>query len=184
MSDGEDGTAKDWSYTSHVRADLRGVDLSGADLRRAIFDGADLSGADLRGASFRRANLMKAALDDSDMRNARFVKAKLSLSNMQGARMDGADLRGIRGRYAIWREANWWDATMDDSLRKALSKKWPSHNSASLALIFQYSTQTVFHPIGNWFLFGNCVHASTDRGLNRTPTQSPVLVFNHITPCD
>ena len=45
MSDGEDGTAKDWSYTSHVRADLRGVDLSGADLRRAIFDGADLEGA-------------------------------------------------------------------------------------------------------------------------------------------
>ena len=90
MSDGEDGTAKDWSYTSHVRADLRGVDLSGADLRRAIFDGADLegadlSGADLRGASFRRANLMKAALDDSDMRNARFVKAKLSLSNIRGS---------------------------------------------------------------------------------------------------
>ena len=50
MSDGEDGTAKDWSYTSHVRADLRGVDLSGADLRRAIFDGADLEGADLSAA--------------------------------------------------------------------------------------------------------------------------------------
>jgi uncharacterized protein YjbI with pentapeptide repeats len=121
---------KDWSYTSHVRVDLRGEDLAGADLRRAIFDGsdlegADLSGADMRGASFKNSNLMKAALDGSDMRNARFTKAKLSLSNLQGARMNGADLRGIRGRYAIWRDANWWDAKMDDSLRKALSKKWP-----------------------------------------------------------
>ena len=33
MSESEEEGAKDWSYTSHVRADLRGVDLSGADLR-------------------------------------------------------------------------------------------------------------------------------------------------------
>ena len=38
---------KDWSYTSHIGKDLRGVDLSGADLRRAVFDRADLEGADL-----------------------------------------------------------------------------------------------------------------------------------------
>ena len=130
MREKQENERKDWSYTSHVRADLRGANLSGADLRRAIFDGsdlegADLSGADMRGASFKHANLMKAALDGSDMRDARFVKAKLSLSNMQGAKMDRADLRGIRGRYAIWRDANWWDAKMDDSLRKALGKKWP-----------------------------------------------------------
>ena len=35
---------KDWSYTSHIGEDLRGVDLSGADLRRAVFDRADLEG--------------------------------------------------------------------------------------------------------------------------------------------
>ena len=33
---------KDWSFTSHVEADLRKIDLSGANLRRAVFDGADL----------------------------------------------------------------------------------------------------------------------------------------------
>ena len=38
----EDG--KDWSFTSHVGEDLRGVDLSGANLRRAILDRADLEG--------------------------------------------------------------------------------------------------------------------------------------------
>ena len=30
--------SKDWSFTSHVGEDLRGADLSGANLRRAILD--------------------------------------------------------------------------------------------------------------------------------------------------
>ena len=121
---------KDWSYTSHIGEDLRGIDLSGADLRRAVFDGADLegadlSGADLRKASFKQANLMKAAFDNADMRDAIFIKARMNLSNFQGTKLGRADLRGIRGRYAIWRNANWWDAKMNNDLRGALSKKWP-----------------------------------------------------------
>ena len=40
MSDGE--KKEDWSYTSHIGKDLRGVNLSGANLKRAVFDGADL----------------------------------------------------------------------------------------------------------------------------------------------
>ncbi len=121
---------KDWSYTSHIGEDLRGIDLSGADLRRTVFDGADLegadlSGADLRKASFKGANLMKAAFDHADMRDAIFLKARMNLSNFQGSKLDRADLRGIRGRYAIWRDANWWDARMNDELRAVLSKKWP-----------------------------------------------------------
>lgn len=128
----EKEATKDWSFTSHVGADLRGADLAGANLRRAVFDGADLegadlSGADLRRASFKRANLMKASFDDADMRDASFIKARMNLSNFQRCRLDRADLRGIRGRYAIWRGANWWDAKMDDDLRAALTKKWPKN---------------------------------------------------------
>ena len=86
---------EDWSYTSHIGKDLRGINLSGANLKRAVFDGADLEGADLSGADMRRAsfkgaNLMKAAFDNADMRDAIFI-----------------------------------DAKMDDSLRGALTKKWP-----------------------------------------------------------
>ena len=125
-----DKDIENWSYSSHIRKDLRGIDLSGADLRRAVFDGSDLeganlSGADMRRASFKQANLMKASFDNADMRDAIFLKAKMNLSNFQGTKLDRADLRGIRGRYAIWRKANWWDAKMNDDLREALSKKWP-----------------------------------------------------------
>ena len=108
---------QDWSYTSHIGKDLRGINLSGANLKRAVFDGADLEGADLSGADMRRAsfkgaNLMKAAFDNADMRNAIFIKAKMNLSNFQGAKLEGADLRGIRGRYAISANPseNWWPA--------------------------------------------------------------------------
>ena len=82
MSDEEE--KEDWSYTSHIGKDLRGVNLSGANLKRAVFDGADLEGADLSGADMRRAsfkgaNLMKAAFDNADMRNAIFIKDKMNI---------------------------------------------------------------------------------------------------------
>ena len=131
-ADSEDDSEgpKDWSFTSHVGADLRGIDLSGANLRRAVFDGADLegadlSGADLRRASFKRTNLMKASFDDADRRDASFVKARMNLSNFQRCRLDRADLRGLRGRYAIWRDANCWEDPMDHSLRNVLGTIWP-----------------------------------------------------------
>lgn len=130
MADVADETPVDWSFSSHRGEDLRGANLSGADLRRAILDGSDLTGANLSGADLRDAslldvNLNKAALDGADLRGARLLRAKLSMSNMQGARLEGADMRGIRGRYAIWRAADWWNARLDDGLAKALSKKWP-----------------------------------------------------------
>ena len=60
-----------------VRLDLRGADLSDADLRGANLSDADLSDADLRGA-----NLRGADLSDADLR---------------GANLRGADLRGATG---------------------------------------------------------------------------------------
>jgi uncharacterized protein YjbI with pentapeptide repeats len=63
------------------RANLRGANLEGADLRRANLEGADLEGANLRGAD----------LEGADLRGA----------NLRGAYLRGADLRGanLRGAY-------------------------------------------------------------------------------------
>lgn len=123
---------KDFSFTSQIGKDFRGVDFTGANLKRAVFDnsnfeGADLSGADLRKASFKDANLMKANFQGADLRGAVFLKAKMNLSNFNGCRLDRADLRGIRGRYSIWKNANWWDAIINEDLKKVLSKKWPKN---------------------------------------------------------
>ena len=52
------------------RANLRGADLCGADLREADLRWADLCGADLCGANLRWANLRGADLCGADLRDA------------------------------------------------------------------------------------------------------------------
>ena len=63
------------------RANLRGVNLRGADLREANLRGADLRGADLREANLRGADLRGVNLRGADLR---------------GANLRGADLRGAK----------------------------------------------------------------------------------------
>ncbi len=55
------------------RPDLRGADLSDANL-----SGADLSGANLRGANLSDADLRRADLSDADLRGADLRRANLS----------------------------------------------------------------------------------------------------------
>ena len=83
-------------------ADLRGVDLSRADLCEATFEGADLhnadlSGADLRNADFTGAKLVDANLADADAREATFEradleKASLVRTNLRDASVEDAEL--------------------------------------------------------------------------------------------
>ena len=58
-------------------ADLRGANLSDADLRCANLSNADLFGANLRGANLSDANLRNADLRNADLRNADLCRADL-----------------------------------------------------------------------------------------------------------
>ena len=85
------GLAVKTAYKSD--ADLRGADLSGADLRDADLRGAglryaDLSGANLRGAGLRYADLSGANLIGADLRDA----------NMRGADLGGAKIIRVIAR--------------------------------------------------------------------------------------
>ena len=75
------------------RADLRGADLTGADLRWADLRGADLTGADLRWADLRGADLSEADLSEADLRGANLSRADLSEADLSEADLSGADLR-------------------------------------------------------------------------------------------
>ena len=85
-------------------ADLKGLNLTNAemdeaDLRHARLDntnlsGANLSCADLHGASFRNAALYNACLCESDLSNAQFFDARfggtdIAWTNLSGASFDG-----------------------------------------------------------------------------------------------
>jgi len=85
--------------------DLRGTDLSRANLRGAYISGADLSetdlsGADLRGASLRGANLSQtdlgggAILGGADLSGANLSRTNLLRADLGGANLRRANLRG------------------------------------------------------------------------------------------
>jgi len=74
-------------------ADLRGADLSDANLSGANLRGANLRDADLSGANLSGANLRDADLSDADLRDADLRGADLSGANLRDADLSGANLR-------------------------------------------------------------------------------------------
>ena len=70
-------------------ANLAGLDLSGADLSRAV-----LGIADLRGTNLTKATLQSAELGSADLDGAILTHANLRLASMGNARLPHADLEG------------------------------------------------------------------------------------------
>ena len=80
----------------HRDQDLRGQDLGGQSLRRAIFDGADLTGARLVGRDLTRASLVGAQLAYADFTDACLRDVDLTGANLAFTRFHRADLSGAR----------------------------------------------------------------------------------------
>ena len=76
-----------------VGANLREADLRGADLGRANLREADLVGTDLGRANLRGADLVGADLGEADLRGADLVGANLREADLRGANLVGANLR-------------------------------------------------------------------------------------------
>ncbi len=105
------------------RRDLRGFDLSHANLwqakaRRARLDQANLyaaqmRGADLAGAVLDGADLKFAVLSRVDLSRARLRGADLTGASLRRAVLHGADLRQARLRHASLAEADLGGAMLD-----------------------------------------------------------------------
>ena len=92
-------------------ANLRGANLSDADLRCANLSDADLRcanlrDADLRGANLSDADLRGADLSDADLRCANLSNADLFGANLRGANLSDANLRNADLRNADLRNAD------------------------------------------------------------------------------
>ncbi|HEL8187277.1 TPA: pentapeptide repeat-containing protein [Listeria monocytogenes] len=90
-------------------ANLSYADLSCANLRVANLSYADLSGANLRGANLSGADLSYADLRRANLRVANLSYADLSCANLSGANLSGANLRGANLSYADLNWINWRD---------------------------------------------------------------------------
>jgi len=93
------------------RADLSGVNLSGADLCGANFKeanlrGADLSKAELHGVNFHKANLHGADLTEANLPDAILAQADLTEASLTKADLHGAYLGKADLRRADLAEAN------------------------------------------------------------------------------
>lgn len=82
-------------------ADLKGLNLSDADLFNGHFQEANLSGTNLQ-----NTRLMFAILRGADLSNANLRGANLRFADLTGANLTGADLSGTDLREAILRNAN------------------------------------------------------------------------------
>jgi uncharacterized protein YjbI with pentapeptide repeats len=91
-------------------ANLKGENLSGADLTEANLQGALLAGANLKdallsganltGANLRNANLQGTLLPRANLRGANLEGANLRFAYLREAELGGADLRGAELRRA------------------------------------------------------------------------------------
>jgi uncharacterized protein YjbI with pentapeptide repeats len=83
-----------------IDRELRGLDLSGANLQRAILRGTTLSRANLAGAQLQRADLRatslrRARLDRADLTGAILRFASLAETSVEGASFEGCEIYGI-----------------------------------------------------------------------------------------
>ncbi|HCQ0963722.1 TPA: pentapeptide repeat-containing protein [Listeria monocytogenes] len=90
-------------------ADLSCANLRGANLRGANLSYADLSCANLRGANLSGADLSYANLRGANLRGANLSYADLSCANLRGANLSYADLSCADLRRADLNWINWRD---------------------------------------------------------------------------
>ena len=87
-------------------ADLTGVNLAYADLRKA-----DLSRANLAGVQLGQANLT-----DADLTGANLTGAKFYMADLTGANLTGANLTGAKFYNAILSNTNLSEANLSEAL--------------------------------------------------------------------
>ena len=106
----------DLSYANMSDLDLTGINLRAANLNYTNLQGAYLNGADLRyawltgadltGAGLRQAGLHVAWLNGANLSGAYLNGAYLSGANLHDANLSGADLNSAYLRYATMNDAN------------------------------------------------------------------------------
>jgi uncharacterized protein YjbI with pentapeptide repeats len=88
-----------------VGADLRGLNLSGADLSWGDFTRADLRGVVLRNANLFNTKFTRAQLLGADLREANGYQSEYYRADLTGADLTNADLRGAKFHNADLRGA-------------------------------------------------------------------------------
>ena len=111
------GPVTDWSIARVCLSclNLKGANLTGANLRDAKLMGAELTGANLRDANLTDTNLTGANLTDANLSAADLMGANLTDADLRGADLTSADLRGANLRDAKLMGAELTGANLSDA---------------------------------------------------------------------
>lgn len=86
------GPNVEWSGCTKSRLVLKGRDLRGANLERAVLVGVDFTSSDLGGATFRGAEINHASFSKALLQGATFEKTVAVRADFSGARFANASL--------------------------------------------------------------------------------------------
>jgi hypothetical protein len=106
--------------TGSGRANLKGANLQGFDIRYQNLSCADLREANLIGANLEGANLVSAKLQGANLQGANLKNAKL-----RRAQLDHADLRDADMDHADWRGASLIGTILEGKVSPASQKSSP-----------------------------------------------------------
>ena len=102
-----------WRKENNVsNPDLRGANLTQAQLSKAVLRGAQLSEADLYGANLSKAHLLRADLRGANLQKADLQGAKLIQANLSGANLSEANLSKASLISSILIETNFQKAVL------------------------------------------------------------------------
>jgi hypothetical protein len=128
----------DLSWANLREANLSGANLSWANLFNSNLSGANLSGANLSGANLSWANLFNsnlsgANLSGANLSGANLSEADLSWANLSGANLSGADLSGAKLLEADLINANLSGANLSWANLSEADLSWANLSGAKLS---------------------------------------------------
>ena len=109
-------------------ANLRGVDLSNADLTDASLWGAKLNDANLAGADLTNANLLDSRLKNTNLPSVNFYDANLRYAILSNANLSGAYLLGADLFYVSFLDANLSGADLSNAFNIDFVHTWSGAN--------------------------------------------------------
>jgi uncharacterized protein YjbI with pentapeptide repeats len=116
-------------------AQLQGASLAGAQLQGATLDSAQLQGATLDWAKLQGANLNNAKLQSANLNNAKLQGATLSAAELQGATLVSAELQGASLKDAKLQGAELQKSTLNGTDMSGADVGHATFDDASLTAV-------------------------------------------------
>ncbi|MEM7062861.1 MAG: pentapeptide repeat-containing protein [Cyanobacteria bacterium P01_B01_bin.77] len=121
-----------WFGWPWQKEDLRGVDVSKANLPEVQLPAADLASANFQRANLEEANFQRANLEEANFQKANLEEASFQRANLGKANLEGAKLQESKLQEAILWGGNFQGANLKESNFQRVTLQWATLKGANL----------------------------------------------------